>query len=142
MLMLCLYTAVSAQDAHPSLKHYTVEDGLPSSEVYQVKQDSKGYIWFATGNGVSRFNGYEFENFSLKDGLPDNTVFEIYEDKFERIWFVPLSCKLSYYYKGKIYLFPYNEQLQKVLMNSVKTSFCVDGNGTVFLDCSRMELSK
>ena len=133
MLMLCLYTAVSAQDAHPSLKHYTVEDGLPSSEVYQVKQDSKGYIWFATGNGVSRFNGYEFENFSLKDGLPDNTVFEIYEDKFERIWFVPLSCKLSYYYKGKIYLFPYNEQLQKVLMNSVKTSFCVDGNGTVFL---------
>lgn len=130
-----LFVTISgfAQDAHPSFKHYTVEDGLPSSEVYQVKQDSKGYIWFATGNGVSRFNGYEFENFSISDGLPDNTVFEIYEDKFERIWFVPISCKLSYYYKGKIYKFQYNEQLQKVLLNSVKTSFCVDDNGTIFL---------
>lgn len=131
--MLFATGTAMAQDAHPSFKHYTVEDGLPSSEVYQVKQDSKGYIWFATGNGVSRFNGYEFENFSITDGLPDNTVFEIYEDKFERIWFVPLSCKLSYYYKGKIYPFQYNDHLQKHLINAVKTSFCVDSNGTIFL---------
>lgn len=133
LLMLFAVGTLMAQDAHPSFRHYTVEDGLPSSEVYQVKQDSKGYIWFATGNGVSRFNGYEFENFSITDGLPDNTVFEIYEDKFGRIWFVPLSCKLSYYYKGKIYPFQYNDQLQKYLINPVKTSFCVDNNGTIFL---------
>jgi ligand-binding sensor domain-containing protein len=132
-LIFFAFGAATAQDAHPSFKHYTVEDGLPSSEVYQVKQDSKGYIWFATGNGVSRFNGYEFENFSITDGLPDNTVFEIYEDKFERIWFVPLSCKLSYYYKGKIYPFQYNDQLQKFTTNPLKTSFCVDDNGTIFL---------
>lgn len=133
LLMLFVSMSAFAQDTHPSFKHYTVDEGLPSSEVYQVKQDSKGYIWFATGNGVSRFNGYEFENFSISNGLPDNTVFEIYEDAFERIWFVPLSCKLSYYYKGKIIPFQYNDQLQKLLVNAVKTSFCVDSNGTVFL---------
>lgn len=143
MFIIC--TSLFAQDAHPSFKHYTVDDGLPSSEVYQVKQDSKGYIWFATGNGVSRFNGYEFENFSMKDGLPDNTVFEIYEDSFERIWFVPLSCKLSYYYKGKIYPFQYNDAVQKALLNAVKTSFCIDRNGTIFLGLHAqgiMEISK
>jgi ligand-binding sensor domain-containing protein len=125
-----------AQHPHPAFHPYTVEDGLPSSEVYQVRQDSKGYIWFATGNGVSRFNGYEFENFSMSNGLPDNTVFDIYEDGEERIWFVPVSCKLSYYYKGKIYPFKYNNALQKELNAPIKSSFAVDGNGTVFLGVS------
>ncbi len=132
LLLLCSQR-IFAQDAHPSFKPYTVEDGLASSEIYQVKQDSKGYIWFATGNGVSRFNGYEFENFSMSNGLPDNTVFEIVEDFEERIWFVPISCKLSYYYKGKIYLFKYNDELQKHINGRIKTSFCVNKEGTVFL---------
>ena len=124
---------VYAQHPHPAFKAYTVEDGLASSEIYQVKQDSKGYIWFATGNGVSRFNGYEFENFSISDGLPDNTVFEIYEDHLNRIWFLPLSCKLSYYHNGKIYQYKYNDTLQKIFNNPFKTSFCVDKQGTIFI---------
>lgn len=133
ILVVLISTIASAQDPHPSYKHYTVEDGLPSSEVYQVKQDSKGYIWFATANGVSRFNGYEFENFSLKDGLPDNTVFELFEDTAGRIWFIPVSCKLSYYYKGRIHPFKYNDTLQQLLNNPIKMSFGVDKKGTVFL---------
>jgi ligand-binding sensor domain-containing protein len=132
-----LFTTARAQDPHPSFRHYTVEDGLPSSEVYQVKQDSKGYIWFATGNGVSRFNGYEFENFSMSNGLPDNTVFEIFEDNTERIWFVPISCKLSYYYKGQIYQFKYNKELLKLINNPIKVSFAVDRKGSVFLGVFR-----
>lgn len=112
-----------------------MEDGLPSSEIYQVKQDSKGYIWFATGNGVSRFDGYEFKNFSLKDGLPDNTVFEIFEDAGGRIWFLPLSCRLSYYQDGKIYPYPYNYILQR-FVNPIKCSFYVDEKGSVFIGIS------
>ncbi|HEY0031097.1 MAG TPA: two-component regulator propeller domain-containing protein [Bacteroidia bacterium] len=136
LILATLFMKAFAQNAHPAFKQYTIEDGLSSSEVYQVKQDSKGYIWFATGNGVSRFNGYEFENFSMSNGLPDNTVFEIFEDPFERIWFVPISCKLSYYYKGEIHVFKYNDALQKLIKNPLKTSFCVTKNGTVFLGIS------
>ncbi len=95
-------------------------------EIYQVKQDSKGYIWFATGNGVSRFDEYEFKNFSLKDGLPDNTVFEIFEDARGRIWFLPLSCRLSYYQDGKIYPYPYNYIFAAFFVNPIKCSFYVD----------------
>lgn len=145
LLMVFFHLPVFALDPHPTFVHYTVEQGLASSEVYQVKQDSKGYIWFATGNGVSRFDGYEFENFSIKDGLPENTIFEMYEDSFERIWFLSLACKLSYYYKGKIYPFKYNDQIQKIVVNPLKTSFCVDKNGTIFLGLSRqgiLQISK
>lgn len=125
---VCTY----AQTPHPAFRHYTVEDGLPGSEVYQVKQDSKGYIWFATGNGVSRFDGYEFTNFSLEDGLPDNTVFEIFEDSHGRVWFLPLSCRLSYYRDGKIHTYPYNHLINR-FVTPVKCSFFVADNGSVFL---------
>ena len=49
---------------HPSFRHYTTDDGLASPEVYHVLQDKKGYIWIATDNGVSRFDGYDFRNYS------------------------------------------------------------------------------
>lgn len=136
-ICLCIFffagSSAWAHDPHPAFKQYDVDNGLASSKVYQVKQDSKGYIWFATSNGVSRFNGYEFENFSMNDGLPDNTVFEIFEDKTGRIWFLPLSNMLSYYYNGKIYPYKYNSLIQKNLTEqAVKTSFCVNDSGTVF----------
>ncbi len=119
--------------SHPAFIHYTVEDGLASSEVYQVKQDSKGYIWFATSHGVSRYNGYEFQNFSVTDGLPDNTVLEIFEDNFGRIWFLPISCVLSYYYEGKIYQYEYNDLIRKVANFSTKSGFYIDKKGNVFI---------
>lgn len=135
---ICLYIfffslSLKAQDPHPAFKSYDVEDGLPSSKVYQVKQDSKGYMWFATDNGVSRFNGYEFEHFSVSDGLPDNTVFEIFEDKKGRVWFVTLTNKLFYYEHHKMHLYKYNNVIDKIEGDHIKTSFCVAENGSVFL---------
>jgi ligand-binding sensor domain-containing protein len=132
-LLTVAFTA-AAQNAHPTFRKYDIENGLPSSEIYQVKQDSKGYLWFATNYGVSRFNGYEFENFSMADGLPDNTVFEIHEDPLQRIWFIPLSCRLSYYQNGVIHQYPFNDALLKKLKNNPqKTSFFVDAQENVFI---------
>src|SRR3990167_223672 len=95
-------------------KHYTVEDGLPSSEVYSAFQDSKGYMWFATDAGVSRFNGYEFKNYDSKDGLTDNTVFLITEDSKGKIWFGTFNNQLCYYFNDSIYPYKYNKKLKNV----------------------------
>ena len=76
---------VSAQKYN--FKNYTVVNGLGSSSVNNIFQDSKGYVWFATqGGGVSRFNGKEFKNYTKKDGLIDNDVTFITEDKSGNIW--------------------------------------------------------
>ena len=56
------------------MRHFTVADGLPSNEVYHVFQDSKGYIWFGTDNGVARYNGDEFRVYGDADGLLSNNV--------------------------------------------------------------------
>ena len=65
-LLIFLFNSFFTHAQDEIYRNYTVEDGLPSSEVYYSFQDSKGYMWFATDAGVSRFNGYEFENFTTK----------------------------------------------------------------------------
>jgi len=114
ILILCvaLFTFSGVFSQEYNYRHFGVREGLPSSEVYHVFQDSKGYIWLATDMGVSRYDGYEFRNFDSEDGLPDNTVFEIYEDYKGRIWFVPISYNLSYFLNDSIHLYEYNSQVQ------------------------------
>ncbi len=115
-------------------KHYGVEDGLPSSEVYSAFQDSKGYMWFATDAGVSRFNGYEFENFNASDGLTDNTVFLITEDSKGRIWFGTFNLKLSYFENDSIYPYQYNNKIAAIIKEKkAMNSFRVDSLGGVWI---------
>ncbi|HRX29955.1 MAG TPA: two-component regulator propeller domain-containing protein, partial [Saprospiraceae bacterium] len=70
---------------------YTTDDGLPSSEVYDVLQDRDGYMWFSTDNGLSRFDGYEFKNYGFEEGLTDLVVFDLQEDSKGRIWMNSLT---------------------------------------------------
>jgi ligand-binding sensor domain-containing protein len=60
-------------------------------------QDSLGYMWFATENGVSRFDGYSFTNFTKDDGLPTNSTLKLYEDYKGRIWFLSYEGSISYF---------------------------------------------
>jgi ligand-binding sensor domain-containing protein len=99
-------------------KNITVTDGLLSSTVYCVYQDSKGFIWFATINGVSRYDGKTFENFTTDNGLSDNEVLKIVEDSRGRIWFLTFNGKLSYYLDGVIYNQSNNNLLKKLVAKS------------------------
>ena len=84
-------------------KQFTVEDGLPQSSIYRVVQDSKGFIWFLTDNGLVRYDGYDFKTFTVKDGLISNDVFGFEEDSRGRIWISSFNSALSYYYRDSIY---------------------------------------
>lgn len=119
----------------PNYKNYGVKDGLPSSEIFHVFQDSKGYIWFATNNGVSKFDGYKFKNYNLENGLTDLTVFEIFEDEKERLWFITFSASFSYFEKGKIHEYKYNDSIavySKYGKGPEKLGFYVDGNDNLY----------
>lgn len=115
--------------------HLTINDGLSSSEVYQVFQDSKGFIWFATDNGVNRYNGYEMQRFTVNEGLSDNTILEIFEDYKNRIWFYSNETKLSFFLEDTIVQFKHNDRISKTLTGSsifVKQSLYVDTCNTVY----------
>lgn len=75
-----------------SLTRYSVQSGLVNNEVNRIIQGDKGFIWAATNNGLSRFDGYEFINFRSSYKSPDfftsNTISDIMEDNEDRIWLV------------------------------------------------------
>jgi signal transduction histidine kinase/ligand-binding sensor domain-containing protein len=77
-------------------ENYTVNDGLCGQTVNCSYQDSKGFMWFATDAGVSRFDGVHFQNFNKQNGLGDDEVLNIKEDTHGRIWFLPTNGKISY----------------------------------------------
>lgn len=112
--VLLVLLLVPEKNAWPQFSysiHYTVNDGLPSSKVYDIIQDSSGYIWFATENGVSRYNGYEFENFTTSEGLPTNSTIKLYEDYKGRIWFLSYQGTLSYFENDHIHGLAINDLL-------------------------------
>ena len=69
------------------LKHYSAEDGLASSMVNCIYQDSEGYLWFGTEYGLSRFNGAQFKNFlSEADGPKSDFITDLFEDRKGNLW--------------------------------------------------------
>lgn len=139
LLLLLFYlmsTNFDVEAQNYAMRHYDANDGLPSSDVFHALQDTKGYIWFATDNGVSRYNGYEFTNFDISDGLAKNTILEIFEDYKGRIWFISILAKLSYFENGKIYPFKYNNVLSEELRRKpvpLKSSFFVDSLDNIYM---------
>jgi ligand-binding sensor domain-containing protein/two-component sensor histidine kinase len=69
------------------LKDYTTQDGLPDSRVAPIIQDSKGYLWFGTQSGLTRYDGSEFVNFSGAKEIPGIFGRYILEDYQGAIWF-------------------------------------------------------
>lgn len=100
-LLLCtlflVFYSISTFSQIAGIRHYTISDGIAGMNTYMCFQDSKGYIWIATSEGVSRFDGTTFTNFTRKEGLPDNDILRIYEDPYQRIWFLSFNGHLSFY---------------------------------------------
>ncbi len=134
ILVILLIVTTTAQATDYPLRHYTVANGLPSNEVYHVFQDSKGFIWMGTDNGVAKINGNEFIIYTIEDGLTDNTIFEIFEDINGKIWFTGFSGLLSVYDSNTIKPYIHNDVLKQLPTNQTifeKNTIYVDGDGQV-----------
>ena len=57
-------SSVQAQFIYAQMPPYDINSGLPANEVSDLVKDKSGYIWIATEKGLSRFDGYHFENFN------------------------------------------------------------------------------
>lgn len=86
LIFLCKY--LFAQNI--SFKNYTINDGISQSVVKCVLQDSDGYIWFGTQDGLNKFDGYTFEKFIHNpfdtNTISNNWIYSIVEDKNGYIW--------------------------------------------------------
>ena len=67
-------------------KIYTTADGLAGNRIDSIFQDSRGFIWIATSDGLSRFDGYRFLNYTVEQGLPENAVSDFRESRRGDYW--------------------------------------------------------
>ena len=79
-----------SQQIKNKFTHFTEKDGLPSNNITCIMQDHLGYIWIGSANGVTKYDGYKFENFTV---APNDTnflqlplTFSLYEDSKGNIW--------------------------------------------------------
>ena len=86
----------------------TVNEGLPSNEVYYIIQDRHKYLWFCTDNGIVKYDGNKIRVFNSNNGLPNNTVFKLYEQPDGKIYGEAMYNKLFVIENDSIYPYPYN----------------------------------
>jgi len=93
LLVACLLLVVSVSVPLSSLaqRHsfdrYSLEDGLPQSQVRDVVQGERGYLWLAVlGGGLTRFDGHSFKTFTVEDGLPSNVATVLHQDASGTLW--------------------------------------------------------
>jgi len=93
LILLLLSTAPRQAAAQPvcQFTHYSTEDGLPQYTIMDMIQDRNGFMWFATWDGLSKFDGYEFRNYKVQPGdsyvMRSNRIERLFPDKWGNIWF-------------------------------------------------------
>jgi ligand-binding sensor domain-containing protein/signal transduction histidine kinase len=73
-LLLAGALSVSAHAERLAIEAYTTADGLGSSYIETIVSDARGFVWLATRDGLSRFDGSEFRTYTTDDGLPHPVV--------------------------------------------------------------------
>ena len=96
LILVCIFSCLKISTSYANIresfnfKNITIEDGLSQSTVETIYQDSKGYIWIGTNDGLDRYNGYEFKHYKHdkydKNSIANNYIVDIIEDKNGYIW--------------------------------------------------------
>ncbi|MEP6951228.1 MAG: histidine kinase [Ginsengibacter sp.] len=89
---------------------YGTRDGLASSEITCLSQDSKGYVWVGTSAGLSRFDGIKFENFLKADDHFTGKIYAIKEDTLRNVMWIACDAGLCYFNNKQLHLVHFKER--------------------------------
>ena len=90
LFLFWIPTYLAAQDGDIRFGRISVEDGLSQNAVNCICQDSKGFLWFGTQDGLNRYDGYNFIIYKHdpqdQSTLSDNFISDILEDRAGILW--------------------------------------------------------
>lgn len=94
--LVCTTVAKTQPDCF--FTHYSSEDGLSQNTVMSILQDRKGFLWFATWNGLNKFDGYTFKTYRADWHHPDHTltnnrIDQIEEDCYGYLWLLTYDSR-------------------------------------------------
>jgi ligand-binding sensor domain-containing protein len=93
-IVLCNFlislTASFAQQQNPKFRRLTTDQGLSQSHIGAILKDHKGFMWFASEDGLNRYDGYKFTHYKHdpenNNTINDSFVLDILEDKKGNLW--------------------------------------------------------
>ena len=118
--MFALFSAekINAQKTPLSFKSYSSREGLSSGTVYSILKDSFGFLWFATDDGLNRFDGTNFKVYRHDPAKPVgprvNHITALYESRDGCIWIGTNGGGLSFYdpsVESNLYIAKYSFQV-------------------------------
>jgi ligand-binding sensor domain-containing protein/two-component sensor histidine kinase len=79
------------------IRIYTTADGLAQNAINRIVRDSRGFLWFCTDDGLSRYDGYTFTNYGVEQGLPGGRVRDLLETSEGEYWVATFSglCRFN-----------------------------------------------
>src|SRR5437870_12384057 len=83
--LLLLVSQITNGERLP-VKIYTTADGLGHNNVNRIVRDSRGFLWFCTFEGLSRFDGYGFTTYGADQGLPSQVINDLLETRDGQYW--------------------------------------------------------
>jgi ligand-binding sensor domain-containing protein/two-component sensor histidine kinase len=97
IILFCFSTGIFSEAYSQKLifKNYTVSDGMVANPIRRLFQDSKGFLWICTWEGLSKYDGYKFTNYTIANGLSDNNVNDVYESKNGKLYVALNNGKIN-----------------------------------------------
>ncbi len=120
-------------------EHYSLEEGLSQSVVTAMLQDSQGFMWFGTQDGLNRFDGNDFVTFSHSSEDPSSLsgdfITALQEDSQGLIWIGTNGAGINSYdpRTGKITRYQHNADDPKSLSNDVVDDLFIDSDDTIWI---------
>jgi signal transduction histidine kinase/ligand-binding sensor domain-containing protein/DNA-binding response OmpR family regulator len=91
------YLTDSGEQKKYTVEKITISNGLHSNNIYDVLQDSLGFLWLASSNGLQKYDGYTFTFYSVdQSDSTFETVYGLYEDQRQNLW-LQMETGLSRY---------------------------------------------
>ncbi|MBQ8989533.1 MAG: hypothetical protein IJ067_07565 [Prevotella sp.] len=143
-----------AQQLQATRSHFSTEDGLCSNAIANIYQDDYGYIWIASWNGLSRFDGFEFYNYKTGNGSRiknlHNRILDMVIDQSQNVW--------MHMYDGRVFVlnrqtdqiinpfenYPGNEEFRTtsplLVTSTGEVLISIEGNGLYIMTLDRRGL--
>jgi signal transduction histidine kinase/ligand-binding sensor domain-containing protein/DNA-binding response OmpR family regulator len=140
LLLYFLFSVLSyAQSGEMQFEHFSLEEGLSATTVLSILQDSRGFLWIGTYDGLNRYDGYSFTTFkhdpSDSSSLSSNNIWTLFEDSSGVLWIGTWSNGLNKFDKEQEKFIRYSAipDDPKCLSSNEVTSICQGLNNQLWI---------
>ena len=138
-LSQCISVPAFSQNQHIKFEYLQTNAGLSQSNVLCITQDSRGFMWFGTRDGLNKYDGYSFtvykNNKKNKYSISNNYVPDIAESKNGDLWIATWGGGLNKYIreKNEFIAYKHDEKNPNSISNDFITSVKEDSDGNVWV---------